>query len=65
MRRILHIIDSLDDTDAAYQLRVLANGLPREAFEQQIATLDARKFPLPQGDGSSNTSQTPITSLAR
>jgi len=69
MRRILHIIDSLDDTDAAHQLRVLANGLPREAFDEQIATLDARQIPLPLreglGEGSTGAPQTPTTSLAR
>ena len=30
MRRVLHIIDSLDRTDAAHQLRVLAQGLARD-----------------------------------
>jgi glycosyltransferase involved in cell wall biosynthesis len=47
MRRVLHIIDSLDRTDAAHQLRVLALGLAREGVEVQIASLDAIKSPLP------------------
>ena len=32
MRRVLHIIDSLDRTDAAHQLRVLAQGLRATAL---------------------------------
>jgi len=51
MRRILHIIDSLDDTDAAHQLRVLANGLPREAFDEQIAHWTRAKSPSLLGRG--------------
>src|SRR5262245_1157404 len=47
MRRVLHIIDSLDRTDAAHQLRVLAKGLAREGVEVEIAALDAIKDPPP------------------
>jgi glycosyltransferase involved in cell wall biosynthesis len=51
MRRVLHIIDSLDSTDAAHQLRVLAQGLAREGVEVQIASLDAIQNPLPLSEG--------------
>jgi glycosyltransferase involved in cell wall biosynthesis len=46
MRRVLHIIDSLDRTDAAHQLRVLAHGLACNGAEIQIASLDAIKDSL-------------------
>ena len=70
MRRVLHIIDSLDRTDAAHQLRVLAQGLARDGVEVQIASLDAIKNPLPlsvgQEEGSvGDTPAIPITALSR
>jgi glycosyltransferase involved in cell wall biosynthesis len=70
MRRVLHIIDSLDRTEAAHQLRVLAQGLAREGVEVQIASLDAIKNPLPlsggQVEGSvGEASAVPITALGR
>ena len=69
MRRVLHIIDSLDRTDAAHQLRVLAQGLARDGVEVQIASLDAIKSPLPlkvAAEGSvDDTPAIPITALGR
>ncbi len=70
MRRILHVIDSLEGAGAGHQLRVLADGLSREEFEQQIATLDARRISLTlregQGEGSLNDAlQTRVTCLNR
>src|SRR6266568_4144445 len=69
MRRVLHIIDSLDHTGAAHQLRVLAQGLAREGVEVQIASLDA-KTPLAfrEGQGESSPEDAPaipITALGR
>ena len=56
MRRVLHIIDSLDRTDAAQQLHMLARGLAREGVGVHIAALDAIKDPPAlkeeQGEGS-------------
>jgi glycosyltransferase involved in cell wall biosynthesis len=51
MRRVLHIIDSLEKSSAAYQLSVLAKGLVREGDEVQIAVLDDQRIPLPYRDG--------------
>jgi glycosyltransferase involved in cell wall biosynthesis len=70
MRRVLHIIDSLDRTDAAHQLRVLAQGLARDGVELHIASLDAIKNPLPLSVGreegsSGDTPAIPITALGR
>jgi glycosyltransferase involved in cell wall biosynthesis len=70
MRRVLHIIDSLDRTDAAHQLRVLAQGLAREGVEVQIASLDAIKNPLPLKEGTGEdfvdeAFTVPITALGR
>src|SRR6476660_9552269 len=70
MRRVLHIIDSMDRTDAAHQLRVLAQGLARDGVELQIASLDAIKNPLPLRIGQDDTSvgespAIPITALGR
>ena len=70
MRRVLHIIDSLDRTDAAHQLRVLAQGLAREGVEVQIASLDAIKNPLPLKEGTGenfvdDTFTVPIKALGR
>ena len=70
MRRVLHIIDSLDHTDAAHQLRVLAQGLAREGVEVQIASLDAIKNPLPLKEGmgedfAGEAFVVPITALGR
>jgi glycosyltransferase involved in cell wall biosynthesis len=70
MRRVLHIIDSLDRTDAAHQLRVLAQGLAREGVEVQIASLDAIKNPLPLKEGmgedfAGEAFTVPITALSR
>jgi glycosyltransferase involved in cell wall biosynthesis len=41
MRRILHIIDSLDPHGPASQLGIVAQGLEQEGFQVQIAALDA------------------------
>src|SRR6476660_7737475 len=69
MRRILHIIDSMDDTGAGHQLCVLADGLPRKEFEQQVASLGANKTPLPcregLGEGSKEPTSSCITNLNR
>jgi glycosyltransferase involved in cell wall biosynthesis len=70
MRRVLHIIDSLDHTDAAQQLHVLARGLARAGVEVHIAALDTIKDPPPlkeeQGSGSEGGALAiPITALAR
>jgi glycosyltransferase involved in cell wall biosynthesis len=70
MRRVLHIIDSLDHTDAAHQLRVLAQGLAREGVDVQIASLDAIKNPLPLKEGTGEdfvgeSFTVPITALGR
>src|SRR5262249_23189963 len=70
MRRILHIIDSLDRTDAAHQLRVLAKGLARDGVEVQIAALDAITNPPPlvelRVEGSEDEPPVvPITALSR
>src|SRR5881394_2673900 len=70
MRRVLHIIDSLVRTDAAQQLRVLAQGLAREGVAVQVASLDAIINPLPlrekQCDASAGESPiVPITALGR
>src|ERR1700704_3462240 len=70
MRRVLHIIDSLDRTDAAHQLRVLAQGLAREGVEVQIASLDAIKNPPPLRQEQCEASAgempaVPITALGR
>jgi glycosyltransferase involved in cell wall biosynthesis len=69
MRRVLHIIDSLENTDAAHQLRVLALGLVRDGVEVQIASLDAIKNPPPlrecQADFAGGTPAIPITALSR
>jgi glycosyltransferase involved in cell wall biosynthesis len=70
MRRVLHIIDSLEHTGAAHQLRVLAKGLARDGVDVQIASLDAIKSPLPlaegRGEGSAGDEPTiPIAALGR
>jgi glycosyltransferase involved in cell wall biosynthesis len=70
MRRVLHIIDSLDRTDAAHQLRVLAQGLAREGVEVEIASLDAIKNPPPFKEGTGedfvdDAFTVPITALGR
>lgn len=70
MRRVLHIIDSLDHTGAAHQLRVLAQGLACDGVEVEIAALDAIKTPLHIKDGQAETSPDdthaiPITALGR
>src|SRR3954467_14017822 len=72
MRRVLHIIDSLDRTDAAHQLRVLVQGLAQGGAEVQIASLDAIKTAKPHGerlgyssgDETSNVSLTPLNRRA-
>ena len=69
MRRVLHIIDSLDRSGATSQLTGLAQEFAREGFQVQIATLDAAKFPLPNRDGqgegsSSGATSIPITPLS-
>jgi glycosyltransferase involved in cell wall biosynthesis len=70
MRRVLHIIDSLDRTDAAHQLRVLAKGLAREGVEVEIAALDAIKNPPPLTEPKVEGSEddppvVPIAALSR
>jgi glycosyltransferase involved in cell wall biosynthesis len=69
MRRVLHIIDSMDRTDAAHQLRLLAQGLASDGVEVQIASLDAIKTPLPlrecQADCVGKTPAIPIIALGR
>jgi glycosyltransferase involved in cell wall biosynthesis len=70
MRRVLHIIDSLDRTDAAHQLRVLAQGLVRDGAQAQIASLDAIKAPCTvceeQNEGPEReSSKLPIEALGR
>ena len=70
MRRVLYIIDSLDRTDAAHQLRVLAQGLGRDGVEAHIASLDGIKNPAPLNYGSTDQSTVepspiPITALGR
>jgi glycosyltransferase involved in cell wall biosynthesis len=69
MRRILHVIDSFEDACRGHQLRVLAEGLSREEFEQQIAVLDASKIPLPfregLGEDSKELPSSCITTLNR
>jgi glycosyltransferase involved in cell wall biosynthesis len=70
MRRVLHIIESLDRTDAAHQLRVLAKGLARDGVEVQIAALDAFKNPPllaePRIEGFEQESAVvPVTALSR
>lgn len=70
MRRVLHIIDSLDRTDAAHQLRVLAKGLAREGVEVEIAALDAIKNPPPLTEpkvagSEGNPPVVPISALSR
>jgi glycosyltransferase involved in cell wall biosynthesis len=70
MRRVLHIIDSMDRTDAAHQLRVLAQGLAGDGVEVQIASLDAVKNPVPFRTGQDDTSvgetsAIPIMALGR
>lgn len=70
MRRVLHIIDSMDRTDAAHQLRLLALGLAREGVEVRIAALDAIKDPPPLRDEQTTnteiqTATVPITALSR
>src|SRR5690242_3967032 len=68
MRRVLHIVDALDDSGAGNQPCVLARGLAREGFDVQIATLDAPRIP-PCGEGLGESSSGPsaisITSLGR
>ncbi len=59
MRRVLHIIDSLEQTDAAHQLRVLVEGLRSDGVETHIASLDAA------GEASKATTAVPITTLGR
>ena len=39
MKRILHIIDTLDRSGTAQQLRLLALGLPRNEFEVHVCAL--------------------------
>src|SRR6476661_1828180 len=70
MRRVLHIIDSLDRTEAAHQLRLLAPGLVSDGVEVQIAALDAIKNPPPLRDGQNEDTAddaptVPITALGR
>jgi glycosyltransferase involved in cell wall biosynthesis len=70
MRRILHIIDSLDRTGAAHQLRVLAEGLARDGARVEIAAIDAIKNPPPlvepRVEGSEGDPPVvPITALSR
>jgi glycosyltransferase involved in cell wall biosynthesis len=70
MRRVLHIIDSLDRTDAAHQLRVLAHGLAREGVDVEVASLDAIKDhqPLSVGAAEGSLGEAPavrITALGR
>src|SRR5262245_41501426 len=42
MRRILHIIDSLDYTGPATQLLLVAKGLARQGFDVHVCGLDQR-----------------------
>jgi glycosyltransferase involved in cell wall biosynthesis len=69
MRRVLHIIDSLDRTSATNQLSVLAEALAREGFQVQIAELDVTRIPRyrdgPAEGSSGATSSIPITPLGR
>lgn len=73
MRRVLHIVNTLDDSGAANQLCVLVRELAREGFDVQIATLDSRIIPLPCREGlgesssgdASHAALNSITSLGR
>jgi glycosyltransferase involved in cell wall biosynthesis len=70
MRRVLHIIDSLDRTDAAHQLRVLTKGLARDGVEVQIASLDAINASKVFQDGPEKCSRVeaaaiPVAALSR
>jgi glycosyltransferase involved in cell wall biosynthesis len=69
MRRVLHIIDSMDRTEAAHQLRLLAQGLAGNGVKVQIASLDAIKRPRPcregQVDSVGETPAIPIMALGR
>lgn len=70
MRRVLHIIDSLDHTGAAHQLSVLAQGLAQDGIEVQIAALDATRVPIAfqkrLGEFSAGDAPSiPITALGR
>lgn len=69
MRRVLHIIDSLDQNSAAYQVGVLTKGLAREGVEVQIAVLDGPQIPVlfreSAGGSSSDDAPIRITSLNR
>ena len=70
MRRVLHIIGSFDRTDAAHQLRVLAQGLASDGVDVEIASLDAIQdaltFQTDQLEGpASEMRRIPIRALGR
>jgi glycosyltransferase involved in cell wall biosynthesis len=58
MRRVLHIIDSLDQSSLAAQTTELANGLAQEGFEVELAVIDAARVRLPCRKACGESSRT-------